>query len=105
MSAKRRTFSDLLESHDYLFVDFHAQWCGPCRKIGPEIDTLSEMYPQVYFKKVDIEKHQNLADQYKISSLPTFLLFERGNPKPIERIEGANLKKVKTLLYDLSRTS
>lgn len=105
MSGKRKTFSELLETHDYLFVDFYASWCSPCKKIAPEIDLLSEMYPQVHFRKVDVEKHQNLADQFNISSLPTFLLFEKGNPRPIERIEGANLKKIKALLYDLSRMS
>ena len=54
-------------------VDFHAQWCGPCRVLGPIIDELDEEYDNVDFYKVDTEDEQELAGAFGVMSLPTLL--------------------------------
>lgn len=86
----------------YLFVDFYTQWCGPCKKVAPHIDKLSEMYTTVTFLKVDIDKCRSLADTYNIKSIPTFLIFKVGRPTPAEPIIGADIKKIENALKVLT---
>ena len=62
-------------------VDFHAQWCGPCRVLGPIIDELDKEYDNVDFYKVDTEDEMELAAAFGIMSVPT-LLFIPMNDKP-----------------------
>ena len=63
-------------------IDFHAQWCGPCRVLGPIIDELSEEYDNVDFYKVDTEAEMELAAAFGVMSLPT-LLFIPIEGKPV----------------------
>ena len=63
-------------------VDFHAEWCGPCRILGPIIDELNEEYDNVDFYKVDTEAEMELAGAFGIMSLPT-LLFIPTEGKPM----------------------
>ena len=63
-------------------VDFHAQWCGPCRVLGPIIDELNEEYNNVDFYKVNTEDEQELAGAFGVMSLPT-LLFIPIEGKPV----------------------
>ena len=63
-------------------VDFHAQWCGPCRVLGPIIDELNEEYNNVDFYKVDTEAEMELAGAFGVMSLPT-LLFIPMEGKPM----------------------
>ena len=63
-------------------VDFHAQWCGPCRVLGPIIDELDEEYDNVDFYKVDTEDERELAGAFGVMSLPT-LLFIPMEGKPM----------------------
>jgi thioredoxin 1 len=63
-------------------IDFHAQWCGPCRVLGPIIDELNEEYDNVDFYKVDTEDEQELAGMFGVRSLPT-LLFIPKEGKPV----------------------
>ena len=62
-------------------IDFHAQWCGPCRVLGPIIDELNEEYDNVDFYKVDTEDEMELAASFGIMSLPTLLFIPKeGKP-------------------------
>ena len=63
-------------------IDFHAQWCGPCRVLGPIIDELNEEYDNVDFYKVDTEAEMELAAAFGVMSLPT-LLFIPMEGKPM----------------------
>ena len=54
-------------------IDFHAQWCGPCKVLEPIIDELNEEYDNVDFYKVDTEDEQELAGAFGVMSLPTLL--------------------------------
>lgn len=68
-------------------VDFFAEWCGPCKMLAPVLDNLNEeMGDKVKFAKVDIDKDINLAEQFRISSVPTMLVFKDG--KPVDTIMG-----------------
>lgn len=92
---------DDLNKYKYIVVDVYTTWCGPCKKIAPDIKKFSEKYSNVKFLKLDAEKYSDLADKYKIETLPTFLFFKSG--KEVDRVEGANVKKVEDILSNFSR--
>lgn len=74
------------------FVDFYAEWCGPCRMLNPIIKELAvEMKGSVVFGKVDIDVAEKIAEQFHITSVPTMILFQDG--QEIGRIEGLRDKK------------
>ena len=69
-------FNQVVESNDLVFVDFWATWCGPCRRQAPVVEELAEAGYEV--GKVDVDKEPSLAQQYKIMSIPTLLVFKGG---------------------------
>ena len=93
-------FTELLNSktYDFVLVDFYADWCGPCMKFAPTLDKLSQQFPRTLFLKVNVDELEDLSNEFKITSLPTFLLFERGSRKPLNSVLGADETKVLGLL-------
>ena len=95
-------FNEILNNtsgdHKYVLVDFYAQWCGPCKAISPKLHKLSETYTNITFVKVDVDELQTLSEKYKITSLPTFLIFDIGKTKPINKIVGSDIKKLENAL-------
>jgi thioredoxin 1 len=74
--------STVLRSGVPVFVDFYADWCGPCNMIAPTIEALSEEYAgKVKFVKINVDNNQQLAMKYDILSIPTSMLFENGTVK------------------------
>ena len=74
--------STVLQSDVPVFVDFYADWCGPCNMIAPTIEALSEEYAgKVKFVKINVDNNQQLATKYDILSIPTSMLFEKGSVK------------------------
>lgn len=80
----------VLEEKGIVFVDFYASWCGPCQVVGPIIDELSEdeqFKNKVKFVKINVDENSQLANQYNIFSIPTFIIFKDG--KPVNQLTGA----------------
>jgi thioredoxin 1 len=84
--------------HEYIFVDFCADWCQPCKKIAPKIHQLAQEYDQVTFLQVDADRSEDLMFKYGVESIPSFLLFKRGDLCPVIGIRGAQLEKIKEAL-------
>ena len=71
--------NEVLQSDTPVLVDFWAEWCGPCRVLGPVIESLSQEYDgKVKIAKVDVDSNQQVAMQYGIRSIPTVMLFDKG---------------------------
>jgi thioredoxin 1 len=80
VSVTDKDFADeVLQSDRPVLVDFWAEWCGPCRVLGPVIESLSQEYEgRVKVAKVDVDSSQQVAMQYGIRSIPTVMLFDKG---------------------------
>lgn len=67
-----------VESSDILFLDFWAEWCGPCKQFGPIFEEASNKHEGITFGKVDTEDQQQLAAAAGITSIPTIMAFREG---------------------------
>lgn len=70
-------FNELKEK-EKLVVDFFADWCGPCKMLGPVLEKVSEEYPDVEFVKVNVDDEIELAGEFGIMSIPAVFLFKKG---------------------------
>ncbi|HEY8387766.1 MAG TPA: thioredoxin [Parasegetibacter sp.] len=81
----------VLDSDKLSVVDFWAEWCGPCRAIGPIIEDLSKEYEgKVNVGKVNVDHNPNLSIQYGITSIPAVLFIKGG--KVVDKLVGAQPK-------------
>ena len=80
--------NEVLHGKGRALVDFWANWCGPCRMLGPIVDQVAdELDGQVLVGKVDVDMDENLAMQYNVNTIPCLILFQDG--KEIARSVGA----------------
>ncbi len=69
---------EVLHSDKKVLLDFWATWCGPCRMIGPILDEISEERSDIKVCKVNIDEQPDLANQYRIMTIPTLMVIENG---------------------------
>nr|CAH7746475.1 unnamed protein product [Callosobruchus chinensis] len=84
----------LTDAGDQLVVvDFFATWCGPCKMISPKLEELAKEYSNVIILKVDVDECEDVAMEYNISSMPTFVFIK--NKSVVTTFSGANYDKLK----------
>ncbi len=93
MEVTDATFeAEVLKSETPVLVDFWAEWCGPCKALGPTIDAIAgEMADKLKVCKLDVQENPGTASKYGVASIPTIILFKDG--EPAERLVGLQPKQ------------
>ena len=91
-------FSEIINSEQLTLVDFFATWCGPCKKMHPILEQLKgKLGDSIRIIKLDVDKNENLSMIYRIQSVPTLMLFRKG--EVVWRQSGAlSLNELKTII-------
>ena len=100
-----QTFTDnnfdetVLKSGAPVLVDFWAEWCGPCKRLGPTIEALATEYAgKVTVGKLNVDENQNVSFKYNVKAIPTMLLFKGG--QIVESVVGLTSKEDLKALFD-----
>ena len=97
MIVTDETFESTLSAHDLVLIDFWAPWCGPCKKISPILDEISDERG-LWVGKLNVDENPVKTAEYSVATIPYMVLFSDG--KPVKTITGAKPKHI--LLKELS---
>jgi thioredoxin 1 len=83
--------AEVLQSEQKVLLDFWAPWCAPCRMLAPIVDEIATECPDLKVVKVNVDEEVELAAEYGIMSIPTLVVFEKG--EVVNKITGARPKE------------
>ncbi|KAJ6191397.1 hypothetical protein N7519_001418 [Penicillium mononematosum] len=92
LTSKANFLEKILSSEDPVLLDCYADWCSHCKAIAPKIEELSNVYTQVKFYKVDVDKVEDVGQELGVRAKPTFMLFKGGDK--ITEVVGAHLSSI-----------
>ena len=79
INVGEKEFETLIKESPIVFVDFWAEWCGPCKMIGPILEELSAEYgDKIQIAKMNVDENQGVPAQFNIRGIPTLILFKNG---------------------------
>ena len=78
MKVTSENFEQVKNSDKTVLLDFYADWCGPCRMVGPLVEQLSEEHPEYLICKVNVDDEPGLAAQFGVVSIPTLVVMRDG---------------------------
>jgi thioredoxin 1 len=82
-----------------VIVDFHAEWCGPCKKLGPILEEKQKESGKFILLKVNVDNHGDVAEKYEVSGIPHVILFKEG--KPVSTFTGFNNDELNKMIDSL----
>jgi len=94
-------FNEIIKGEKPVVVDFHADWCGPCKVLSPILDELDSELDDVEFVKINVDDYPELSGSYEIMAVPTVIMFQDGEVK--NRFSGVQPKE--TILEKVSELS
>ena len=94
-------FNEMIKGDVPVVVDFHADWCGPCKVLSPILDELDDEIENVEFVKINVDHYPELSGSYEIMAVPTVIMFQNGEVK--DRFSGVQPKE--TILEKVSALS
>lgn len=97
MIVTDESFDKVLESHNLVLIDFWAPWCGPCKKVSPILDEISNERG-LWIGKLNVDENPIKSAEYSVTTIPYMVLFKSG--RPIKTIVGAKPKHL--ILEELS---
>lgn len=97
MIVTDESFKSVLDAHALVLIDFWAPWCGPCKKVSPILDEISEERG-LWVGKLNVDENPVKSNEFDVQTIPTMILFKSG--VPVKKITGAKPKHV--LLEELS---
>jgi thioredoxin len=80
LTVTKDNFKETIEKGGIVFIDWWADWCGPCKAFAPVYEKVAEANPDVTFAKIDTDVEQELAAAFGIRSIPTLMIFRDGLP-------------------------
>ena len=90
LHINKQNFAELEASEKPVLIDFYADWCGPCRMVGPVIEEIAEENPQYAVAKINVDAEPELAGRFGVFSIPTLVVLKNG--KVADQLVGAQPK-------------
>lgn len=78
LKVTKDNFFEVKNSEKTVLLDFYADWCGPCRMVGPIIDEIAQENPQILVGKINVDEQQELAAAFSVMSIPTLVVMKNG---------------------------
>lgn len=80
-------------------VDFYADWCGPCRKIGPVLEKIAEGNSDIVLQKINVDKHRDLMQEYNVNGIPHIIIYDK-QADVVDTVIGADENRVRKAVAD-----
>lgn len=90
LHINHQNFAELEKSDKPVLIDFYADWCGPCRMVGPVVEEIAEENPQYAVAKINVDAEPELAGRFGVFSIPTLIVLKNG--KVVDQLVGAQPK-------------
>ncbi len=90
LNVNKNNFNEVKNSEKPVLLDFYAEWCGPCRIVGPIVDEIAEENPQYLVGKVNVDEQEELAQAFGVFSIPTLVVLKNG--EVVNQVSGARPK-------------
>ncbi|MCD8029159.1 MAG: thioredoxin [Erysipelotrichaceae bacterium] len=78
--VKTNEFDSVINNYKLVFVDFYADWCGPCKMLAPSVEKLANEHEEVQVVKINVDEEPSLAMKFGVQSIPTLITFKDGQP-------------------------